>query len=159
MKIKILAIGRVREKYLNDGIAEYTKRLRPYCNITIQDFRDKKAPEKLSKAQVDKILEDEGDSILKAIKPADYVIALAIEGKMMDSVKLADKFKDLTVTGKSTVAFVIGGSLGLSNDVKKRADMLLSFSKFTFPHQLMRLVLVEQVYRVFKIWKGEPYHK
>lgn len=159
MKIKILAIGRVREKYLNDGIAEYTKRLRPYCNITIQDFRDKKAPEKLSKAQADKILEDEGDSILKAIKPADYVIALAIEGKMMDSVKLADKFKDLTITGKSSVAFVIGGSLGLSNDVKKRADMLLSFSKFTFPHQLMRLVLVEQVYRVFKIWKGEPYHK
>lgn len=159
MNIKIISVGKIKEKYLRDGIDEYLKRLSRYCSVEIVEVPDEKAPENLSDFQEQQVKIKEGQGILKYIKENTYVIALDIKGKMFSSEDLADFINDLSIKGNSNVAFVIGGSLGLSEDVLKRADFKLSFSKMTFPHQLMRLILLEQIYRGFRIIKGEPYHK
>ncbi|WP_252504946.1 23S rRNA (pseudouridine(1915)-N(3))-methyltransferase RlmH [Sporosarcina sp. Marseille-Q4943] len=159
MNITIVSVGKLKEKYLKMGIDEYAKRLGAYAKIDLVEVADEKAPESLSEADMDIVKKKEADRILAKINPDAYVIALAIEGKMKTSEELAAGMESLMTYGRSKVAFVIGGSLGLHNDVLKRADELLSFSKMTFPHQLMKLVLLEQVYRGFRIIKGEPYHK
>ncbi len=159
MNITIITVGKLKEKYLKQGIAEYTKRLGAYAKIDIVELADEKAPEVLSDSEMQQVKNKEGERILSKISPDHHVIALAIQGKMKSSEELADTLDKLATYGKSRVAFIIGGSLGLSDDVLKRADEKLSFSKMTFPHQLMRLVLVEQVYRAFRINRGEPYHK
>ncbi|KMK95640.1 23S rRNA (pseudouridine(1915)-N(3))-methyltransferase RlmH [Rossellomorea marisflavi] len=159
MNITIITVGKLKEKYLKQGIAEYTKRLGAYAKIDIVELADEKAPEVLSDSEMQQVKNKEGERILSKISPDHHVIALAIQGKMKSSEELADTLDKLATYGKSKVAFIIGGSLGLSDDVLKRADEKLSFSKMTFPHQLMRLVLVEQVYRAFRINRGEPYHK
>ncbi|ATH93890.1 50S rRNA methyltransferase [Bacillus glycinifermentans] len=159
MNISIVAIGKLKEKYLKQGIDEYIKRLSAYAKVDIIELPDEKAPENLSDQDMKIVKDKEGDRILSKISPDAHVIALAIEGKMKSSEELADNMDRLTTYGKSKVTFVIGGSLGLSNAVLKRADEKLSFSRMTFPHQLMRLVLLEQVYRAFRINRGEPYHK
>ena len=159
MNIKIISVGKLKEKYLKLGIEEFTKRLSKYCSLEIIEVDDEKAPENLSDKEMIMIKDKEGDKILSKIKDNTYVIALAIDGKMLSSEDLAEKLEDLAITGKSNIAFVIGGSLGLSDAVLKRADYKLSFSKMTFPHQMMKLILLEQVYRAYRIIKGEPYHK
>lgn len=159
MNITIAAVGKLKEKYLKQGIEEYIKRLRPYAKVGVVEVSDEKAPESLSAAEEEKVKNAEGARLLGKIPSDAYVIALAIEGKMLQSEEVARKLDDLATYGKSKIMFVIGGSLGLSDEVLKRADLKLSFSKMTFPHQLMRLILVEQIYRAFKISRGEPYHK
>lgn len=159
MNISVITVGKVKEKYLRDGIDEYKKRLSRYCSMDIIEIPDEKAPENLSKKEEEMIKIKEGQGILRNIKDNTHVIALAIEGKMISSEETADMISNLAVTGTSSIAFIIGGSLGLSDEVLKRADYKLSFSKMTFPHQLMRMILLEQVYRAFRIIKGEPYHK
>ncbi|MCX7883631.1 MAG: 23S rRNA (pseudouridine(1915)-N(3))-methyltransferase RlmH [Caloramator sp.] len=153
--IKIICVGKLKEKYLKEGIDEYLKRLSKYCNIEIIEVPDEKAPENLSEKQEEQIKIKEGQGILKYIKENMYVIALDIKGKMISSEDLVAFMEDLGVKGISNAAFVIGGSLGLSKEVLQRADYKLSFSKMTFPHQLMRLILLEQIYRGFRIIKGE----
>ena len=159
MNISIITVGKLKEKYLKQGIAEYTKRLSSYAKIEIIELPDEKAPENLSETDMLIVKQKEGERILSKIAPDTHVIALAIEGSMKSSEQLADTLDRLATYGKSKVAFVIGGSLGLSDEVMKRSDEALSFSKMTFPHQLMRLILVEQIYRAFRINRGEPYHK
>lgn len=159
MKITLLTVGKIKEKYLRDGIAEYTKRLSRYCKLEIIEVADEKTPDRASAAEELQIKETEGARLMKNIKDSDYVIALAIDGRMLDSVELSKKMESLGVQGESSIVFVIGGSLGLSDEVLKRADYKLSFSKMTFPHQLMRMILLEQVYRGYRIMCGEPYHK
>ena len=159
MNISIVTVGKLKEKYLKQGIAEYTKRLGPFAKVEVMEVADEKAPENLSETEMVQVKKAEGNRILSKISPDAHVIALAINGKMKTSEQLAHDLDQLATYGKSKVAFVIGGSLGLSEDVLKRANDTLSFSKMTFPHQLMRLVLVEQIYRAFKINRGEPYHK
>lgn len=159
MQITIITVGKLKEKYLKMGIEEYLKRLTAYARVDIIEVPDEKAPENLSEADMVRVKEKEGERILGAVKNGQHVVALAIDGDMWSSEKLANKLDSWATYGKSSVAFVIGGSLGLSDGVLKRANDKLSFSKMTFPHQLMRLILVEQVYRGFKIIKGEPYHK
>lgn len=158
MKISIIAVGKVKEKFYRDAIAEFEKRLSKYCKLEIIELADEKTPDGASQALEEKIKEKEGERILQAIK-ADYVVALAIEGRMMSSTELAEKLDGLMVSGNSSVAFIIGGSLGLDKRVIKRADLSLSFSPMTFPHQLMRVILLEQIYRSFRIMANEPYHK
>lgn len=159
MEIKILTVGKIKEKYLNDGIAEYAKRLSRYCKLTFCQVTDEKTPDKASDALNQQIKEIEGERLIKHIREQDYVIALAIDGKMLDSVELSRLIERLGVEGKSSIVFVIGGSLGLSDKVLKRSDYKLSFSKMTFPHQLMQMILLEQVYRGYRIMNNEPYHK
>lgn len=159
MNITVITVGKLKEKYLKEGIAEYTKRLKSYAKLDIIEVPDEKAPEQLSPAQMQQVKQKEGERILAKVHPDAYVIVLAIEGTMLSSEQLADKIDKLALHGKSKLCFVIGGSLGLSEEVMKRANEALSFSKMTFPHQLMRLMLVEQVYRAFKILRGEVYHK
>lgn len=159
VNISIITIGKLKEKYLKQGIEEYIKRLVSYAKVEIIELADEKAPENLSDAEMVQIKQKEGERILQKISPDAHVIALAIQGKMKSSEQLADDLDKLATYGKSKVAFVIGGSLGLSDEVMKRSDEALSFSKMTFPHQLMRLILVEQIYRAFRINRGEPYHK
>ncbi|HEX7064401.1 MAG TPA: 23S rRNA (pseudouridine(1915)-N(3))-methyltransferase RlmH [Bacillales bacterium] len=159
MNITIAAVGKLKEKYLKQGIEEYIKRLRPYAKVGVVEVPDEKAPESLSAAEEKQVKDAEGTRLLGKIPSDAYVIALAIEGKMLRSEEIARTLDDLAIYGKSKIMFVIGGSLGLSDEVLKRADLKLSFSKMTFPHQLMRLILVEQIYRAFKISWGEPYHK
>lgn len=159
MEIRIISVGKIKEKYLTDGIAEYAKRLSRYCRLTFCQVADEKTPDKASEALNDQIRQTEGERLMKHIREQDYVIALAIEGRMLDSPALSEMIGRLAVEGKSSLAFVIGGSLGLSQEVLKRADFKLSFSRMTFPHQLMRVILLEQIYRSFKIQHGEPYHK
>ncbi|NLT94102.1 MAG: 23S rRNA (pseudouridine(1915)-N(3))-methyltransferase RlmH [Clostridia bacterium] len=159
MNIKIIAVGKLKEKYLKEGIAEYLKRLKPYAKVEIIEVPEEKEPANASPADEIMIKNREGERILEKVKPGSYLIALAIEGKQLSSEELADKLDNLALEGKSDIAMVIGGSLGLSDKVLGRADFKLSFSKMTFPHQLMRLILMEQIYRAFKIIKGEPYHK
>jgi len=159
MKITIVTVGKLKEKYLKQGIAEYLKRLGAYAKFEIVELPDEKAPETMSEAEGEIVKQKEGERILSHINQDTYVITLEINGKMLTSEQLAAKMDELMTYGKSKIAFVIGGSLGLSEQVKERSDFALSFSKMTFPHQLMRLVLVEQVYRGFRIIKGEPYHK
>jgi 23S rRNA (pseudouridine1915-N3)-methyltransferase len=159
VNISIISVGKLKEKYLKMGIEEYTKRLGSYAKIDLIEVADEKAPENLSDADMEIVKKKEGERILAKIGADTYVIALAIEGKMKSSEQLADDLQSLMTYGRSKVAFVIGGSLGLHDDVMKRSDEKLSFSKMTLPHQLMKLVLIEQVYRAFRIIKGEPYHK
>jgi 23S rRNA (pseudouridine1915-N3)-methyltransferase len=159
VQITIITVGKLKEKYLREGIAEYSKRLSAYCKLQIVEVNDEKAPEELSAAEMEQVKKKEGERILTHIKQDQHVIALAIEGQMWSSEKLSAELAKLALHGKSQVAFVIGGSLGLSQEVLKRADVLLSFSRMTFPHQLVRLILLEQLYRAFRIERGEPYHK
>jgi 23S rRNA (pseudouridine1915-N3)-methyltransferase len=159
VNISIVAIGKLKEKYLKQGIDEYIKRLSAYAKVDIIELPDEKAPENLSDQDMKIVKDKEGERILSKISPDAHVIALAIEGKMKSSEELADNMDRLATYGKSKATFVIGGSLGLSDAVLKRADEKLSFSRMTFPHQLMRLILLEQVYRAFRINRGEPYHK
>lgn len=159
MEIRILTVGRIKEKYLSDGIAEYAKRLSRYCKLSFCQVPDEKTPDKASDVLNRQIKDTEGDRLLKHIREQDYVIALAIDGKMQDSVELSEMIRHLGVSGRSSVVFVIGGSLGLSDAVLSRADYKLSFSKMTFPHQLMQMILLEQIYRSFRIMNNEPYHK
>ena len=159
MKITLITVGKIKEKYLNEGIAEYAKRLSRYCKLTFCQAADEKTPDGASDAVNEQIKATEGQRLMKYIRDRDYVIALAIDGKMLDSVELSNKLERLGVEGKSSVAFVIGGSLGLSEEVLKRADYHLSFSKMTFPHQMMQMILLEQIYRSYRILNHEPYHK
>ncbi|ASK61834.1 23S rRNA (pseudouridine(1915)-N(3))-methyltransferase RlmH [Virgibacillus phasianinus] len=159
MKITIVTVGKLKEKYLKQGIQEYLKRLTAYAKVDIIEVADEKAPENMSEAEMLEVKQKEGERILGNIGQDTYVITLEINGKMLSSEQLAAKMDQLATYGKSKIAFVIGGSLGISEAVQKRSDLALSFSKMTFPHQLMRLVLVEQVYRGFRINRGEPYHK
>ena len=159
MNIQIICIGKLKEKYWTDAIAEYSKRLSRYCTLEIIELKEARLPDKASPADEENVKLEEGRSILKAIKDGTYVVTLEILGKQLTSPELADKIQTLSIEGKSNVAFIIGGSLGLSAEVSRRADYKLSFSKMTFPHQMMRVILLEQVYRGFKIIKNEAYHK
>lgn len=159
MKISVITVGKIKEKYLRDAIAEYSKRLSRYCKLEIIEVADEKTPDQVSEAVEDAIRAKEGERILKFIRDDMYVITLEINGKMLTSEEFAEKMESLGVQGNSSIAFVIGGSIGLGKDVLKRSDFALSFSKMTFPHQLMRVVLLEQVYRGYRIISGEPYHK
>ena len=159
VKVNIVAVGKVKEKYFTGAILEYSKRLSRYCKLEIVEVTDEKTPDHASETEELQIKEKEGDRLLKYIKEDAYVIALAIEGKQLDSVELSKKIEKLGIDGKSHIIFVIGGSLGLDNRVLNRADFKLSFSKMTFPHQMMRVILLEQVYRGYRIMNGEPYHK
>ena len=163
MKITILCAGKIKERYFEDGIAEYVKRLSRYASIEIKQVQDEKTPDNASEAEESKLKQTEGFRMLDYLKKLrgndTYVFALVIKGRELDSVELSEKISALALSGKSHIIFIIGGSLGLSNEVIAEADFKLSFSKMTFPHQLMRLVLLEQVYRAFRIRMGEPYHK
>ncbi|MEB3103201.1 23S rRNA (pseudouridine(1915)-N(3))-methyltransferase RlmH [Ferviditalea candida] len=159
MNIQIVGVGKLKEKYLVQGIAEYVKRLGPYAKVHIHEVSDDKAPETLSVAEERQVKEREGERILAQIKPDAFVIALVLGGELWSSEELAANLDRLAVNGRTQVTFVIGGSLGLGEAVLNRADRTLSFGRMTFPHQLMRLILVEQIYRAFKILRGEPYHK
>jgi len=159
VNISIISVGKLKEKYLKAGIEEYTKRLGSYAKIAEIEVADEKAPEQLSEADMEIVKKKEADRILAKVSPDAYVIALAIDGKMKTSEGLAKDIEALMTYGRSKIVFVIGGSLGLHEEVLKRADEKLSFSKMTFPHQLMKLIVVEQIYRAFRIMKNEPYHK
>ena len=159
MKITVCCVGKIKESYLKAAIDEYSKRLSRYCKLEILEVADEKTSEKSTEAEDALIRDKEGERLLKKIDESAYVIALAINGESLSSEGLADRLDKLTVGGESHLVFVIGGSIGLSGDVLKRADMKLSFSKMTFPHQLMRVILLEQIYRSFRIINGEPYHK
>ncbi|MGF9944007.1 23S rRNA (pseudouridine(1915)-N(3))-methyltransferase RlmH [Priestia megaterium] len=159
MNISIITIGKLKEKYLKQGIQEYLKRLSSYAKVEIIELADEKAPENLSESEMEQVKQKEGERILAKISDDTHVIVLAINGKQKSSEELAKEIDSLATYGKSKIAFVIGGSLGLSSEVMKRSNAALSFSKMTFPHQLMRLVLVEQIYRAFRIIRNEPYHK
>ena len=159
MKITIIAVGKIKEKFYRDAIDEYAKRLSKYCKFEIIEVADEKTPDKCSETEEQMILSKESEKILKHIRPDMFVYALAIKGKKVDSVAFADEINRLALSGKSSIAFVIGGSLGLHSSVLSRADRQLSFSDMTFPHQLMRVILSEQIYRAYRIIAGEPYHK
>lgn len=158
MKITIACVGRIKEKYFTDAVNEYVKRLSRYVTLNIEEVPDEKAPENMSNAQIIQVKETEGERLNKVIKDS-YVVALAIEGKKMTSNDFADFMSNSMVRGISHITFVIGGSLGLSDKILKRADLKLSFSDMTFPHKLMRVILLEQIYRANRIMKNEPYHK
>ena len=159
MKITVISVGKIKEKYFTDAIAEYAKRLSRYCKLEIIEVPDEKTPDGASEALENQINEKEGERILAKVPDSAHVVALAIEGKQLDSEELADKMEKWNVSGISHLVFIIGGSLGLTPKVLNRADFKLSFSKMTFPHQLMRVVLLEQIYRSFRIRNNEPYHK
>ena len=159
MNITFVTVGKIKENYFRDAVAEYQKRLSKYCKLEIIEVADEKTPDKASAILEDQIRQKEAERILKCIKENAYCIALAIDGKKRDSVNLAEHIEQLGLSGKSNLVFVIGGSLGLHDSVVKRADERLSFSGLTFPHQLMRVILIEQIYRCYRIINGEPYHK
>ncbi|MBU5257124.1 23S rRNA (pseudouridine(1915)-N(3))-methyltransferase RlmH [Tissierella praeacuta] len=159
MNIRVIGVGKIKEKYIQEGIKEFTKRLSRYCSLDIVEIDDEKAPEGLSEKEMDMVKNKEGDKILSKIPQSSFVIALVIEGKQLSSEDLSIKMKELMINGTNDISFVIGGSLGLSKDVINRSNFKLSFSKMTFPHQLMRLILLEQIYRGWRIMRGEPYHK
>lgn len=159
MKLKIITVGKLKEKYLKEGVAEYQKRLNRFSKIETIELADEKTPDKASISENQRILDIEGERILSKIGERDYVIGLAIEGKLLPSESFSHLIDQKMISGYSTITFVIGGSLGLSQKVKKRADYLMSFGLLTLPHQLMKLVLMEQIYRAFMIRQGTPYHK
>lgn len=159
MNIKIICVGKCKESFFREAVAEYAKRLSRYCKFQILEVADEKTPDQASEQEETLIRQKEAERILKAVRGDDYVIALAIRGKRMDSVGFSEHLGALMSAGRSNVVFVIGGSLGLSDDVLSRADGQLSFSDMTFPHQLMRVILAEQIYRAFRIMNHEPYHK
>ena len=159
MKIKIVTVGKLKEKYLRDGIAEYSKRISRFATIEMLELADEKTPDRASDSENEKILNLEGNRILTKIGDREFVVVLAIEGKTLSSEEFSKQLEQASINGYSTLTFVIGGSLGLSPQVKNRANLSLSFGRLTLPHQLMRLVLVEQIYRAFTIQQGSPYHK
>jgi len=159
MRITLICVGKLKEKYLVQGVEEYSKRLSRYCTLEIIELADEKTPDNASEALEDIIKRKEGERILKALKEDSYCIALAIEGSMLSSEELSNKINTLGINGTSHISIIIGGSLGLSEEVLKRADYKLSFSKMTFPHQLMRMILLEQIYRAYRIISNQPYHK
>ena len=159
MNITFVTVGKIKEKYFRDAIAEYQKRLSKYCKLDIIEVADEKTPDRASEVLEDQIKQKEAERILKNIKENAYCIALTIDGKKRDSVNLAEHMEQLGLSGKSNLVFVIGGSLGLHDSVIKRADEELSFSDMTFPHQLMRVILIEQIYRCYRIINGQKYHK
>ena len=159
MKIKVVTVGKLKEKYLKDGIAEYSKRISRFAKLEMIELADEKTPDKASESENQKILEIEGQRILSKVADRDFVIVLAIEGKMFSSEEFSKQLEEASIKGFSTLTFIIGGSLGLAQDVKKRSNLSVSFGRLTLPHQLMRLVLVEQIYRAFTIQQGSPYHK
>lgn len=159
MNISIICIGKLKEKYWTGAVEEYSKRLKSYCSLDITELKEYRLPDKAGPAEELAVKETEGEEILKRIKDNMYVITLEVNGKMLSSEKLAEKIETLAINGNSNIAFVIGGSLGLGSNVSRRADFKLSFSEMTFPHQMMRVILLEQIYRSFKIIRGETYHK
>ena len=159
MQIQVVCVGKLKEKYWTGAVAEYAKRLGAYAKLDIRELPDEKTPDSLSPAEEEQVRVREGERILAALKPEAHVIALAIDGEMWSSEQLAAHLDKQAVYGGGSVAFVIGGSLGLSPAVLSRADKRLSFGRMTYPHQLMRVILLEQIYRAFKINRGEPYHK
>lgn len=159
MKITIIGPGKLKEKYLKDGISEFQKRLTPYANLEIIEVNDEKCPENLSPADMEIVKKREGERIINKIPSSSYVITLELEGKQLSSTELSQKIEEITVNGNSHITFIIGGSLGLHKDVRDLSQFKLCFSKMTFPHQLMKLILVEQIYRSFRILRNEPYHK
>ena len=159
MKITVITVGKIKEKYFTAAIAEYAKRLSKYCTLNMIEVSDEKAPETLSDKEMTQIKDKEGQRILSKIKEAQFVVTLEIKGKQLTSEGLSEMMAGLGLEGNSDVVFVIGGSLGLSDIVLKRSNFSLSFSKMNFPHQMMKVVLLEQIYRGFRIMKGEPYHK
>jgi 23S rRNA (pseudouridine1915-N3)-methyltransferase len=152
-------VGKLKEKYLSQGVEEYSKRLSRYCTLEITELADEKTPDNAGAALEEIIKKKEGERILKTLREDTYCVALAIDGHMLSSEELAGKIEALGVAGNSHISFIIGGSLGLSDEVLKRADYKLSFSKMTFPHQLMRMILLEQIYRAYRIISNQPYHK
>ncbi len=159
MKITILCVGKIKEKFYREAVSEFEKRLSRYCRLEIVEVSDEKTEEQASDAEAALVKDKEGERLLKSIREDGYVICLAIDGKMLDSVELSRTIEQLGIRGESHIYFVIGGSLGLSEAVLKRADYKLSFSKMTFPHQLMRVILLEQIYRGYRIMNHQPYHK
>lgn len=159
MRIKIIAVGRIKERYLKEGIAEYMKRLGAYCKIEIIEVEDEKINENASQAEEELVKNKEKERIIKYLKPDTYLIALDLRGKALSSEELSGHLDKLALQGKSDLSILVGGSLGLHQTLIESAQLRLSFSKMTFPHQLMRLILVEQLYRAFKISRSEPYHK
>ncbi|MDS1030543.1 23S rRNA (pseudouridine(1915)-N(3))-methyltransferase RlmH [Bacillota bacterium LX-D] len=159
MLIKLITVGKVKEKYLKEGIAEFLKRLGPYAKVEIIEVQDESTPDKASALEEEQIKEKEAERISKHLKTGTFVIALALEGKMLSSEQLAQKLHSLGLEGKSDLTFLIGGSLGLAPSILAKADFRLCLSPLTFPHQLVRLILLEQIYRSFRIMRGEPYHK
>jgi 23S rRNA (pseudouridine1915-N3)-methyltransferase len=159
LQVKVIAVGKIREKYLLDGIKEYTKRLSAYIRLEIQEIADEPCPERLSPADEERVKQKEGERILKGIGSQDFIILLDLKGKEFTSPELAEYMDQLALSGKSSIVFIIGGSLGVSQEVRERANYRWSFSRLTFPHPLIRLMLLEQIYRAMRISKGEPYHK
>ena len=159
MKITVITVGKIKEKYFKDAIAEYSKRLSKYCKLEIIEVADEKTPDNVSEVVEDAIRSKEAERILKYVKDDAFVFTLEINGKQLSSEELADKIDKLGVQGTSHIIFIIGGSIGLGQDVLQKSNFALSFSKMTFPHQLMRVVLLEQIYRSYRIINGEPYHK
>lgn len=159
MKITVITVGKIKEKYLRDAIAEYSKRLSKYCKLEILEVSDEKTPDHASETVEEGIRQKEGERILKLLKEDAYVVTLEIGGRMLDSVEFSKKIETLGIQGRSHICFIIGGSLGLGQKVRERSDYKLSFSKMTFPHQLMRVILLEQIYRSYRIISNEPYHK
>lgn len=159
MNIRIIGVGKIKEKFMQQAIKEYSKRLSRYCNLKIVEVDDEKAPEKLSDREIEITKQKEGARILSKLPTNTYIIALAIEGQNLSSEGFAKKIDDLALSGAGDITFIIGGSLGLSSEVLDKSDFKLSFSNMTFPHQMMRLIVLEQIYRGFRIIKGEPYHK
>ncbi|THF74129.1 23S rRNA (pseudouridine(1915)-N(3))-methyltransferase RlmH [Cohnella fermenti] len=159
MQIQIVCVGKLKEKYWTDGVAEYGKRLSAYAKLDIRELPDEKTPDSMSPAEEEQVRVREGERILAALRDGAHVVALAIDGETWSSEQLAAHLDKQAVYGGGSVSFVIGGSLGLSPAVLKRADKKLSFGRMTYPHQMMRVMLVEQIYRAFRIVRGEPYHK
>ncbi|MEA3423962.1 MAG: 23S rRNA (pseudouridine(1915)-N(3))-methyltransferase RlmH [Bacillota bacterium] len=159
MKITLISVGKIKEKYLRDAIDEYSKRLSKYCKLKFIEVNDEKAPDNLSGKDELIIKDREGSRILEKIKDRQYVVALDLKGKQRTSEEFSNEIENLSIYGNSDVVYIIGGSLGLSDDVVKRSNAQISFSEMTFPHQLMKVILIEQIYRAFRIIKGEPYHK
>lgn len=159
MQINIISVGKIKKSSLKDSISEYQKMLKPYVDLKIIEVPDEPCPENLSEKDMERVKNIEGKKILNKIKDGSYTIALAIDGKMLDSIEMAEKIENLMLDGISNINFIIGASLGLSNEVLEKANYKLSFSKMTFPHNLMRLILIEQIYRSFRIINNHPYHK
>ncbi len=158
MKISIVAVGKIKEKYLSAGIAEFVKRLSPYCRLDICEVDEERMPDNPSEAEKIKVLAKEGERLLKYVREGSYLVVLDVAGKQKSSEELADDFAAKAIAGQSDITFIIGGAFGLSAQVRQAAQERLSFSKFTFTHQMVRLLLVEQIYRAMKIWRGEKYH-
>ena len=159
MRITLITVGKIKEKYLRDAVAEYVKRLGKYCKLEIIETADEKTPDHASEIMEDAIRAKEAERILKHIREDAYVVTLEIQGKQLSSEELAEKIETLGIRGRSHIIFIIGGSIGLGREVLAKSDFALSFSKMTFPHQLMRVILLEQIYRSYRIIQKEPYHK